>query len=68
MRIEAVLSELKSQMAIIMVTNLLMQARRIADVTAFMLNGELVEIGKTGDLFVFARDQRTSDYLAGKFG
>lgn len=68
MRIEAVLSELKSQMAIVLVTNLLMQARRIADVTAFMLNGELVEIGKTGDLFVFARDQRTSDYLAGKFG
>ena len=68
MRIESVLSELKSQMAIVLVTNLLMQARRIADVTAFMLNGELVEVGKTGDLFVFARDQRTSDYLAGKFG
>jgi len=68
MRIEAVLMELKSQMAIVMVTNLLMQARRIADVTAFMLNGELVESGRTGDLFVFARDQRTNDYLAGKFG
>ena len=68
MRIEAVLMELKAHMTIILVTNLLMQARRIADVTAFMLNGELVEVGRTGELFVFARDPRTSDYLAGKFG
>jgi len=68
MRIEAVLCELKARMTIVMVTNLLAQARRIADVTAFMLNGELVEAGPTGQLFVFARDRRTSDYLAGKFG
>lgn len=68
MRIEAVLCELKARMTIVMVTNLLAQARRIADVTAFMLNGELVEAGPTGELFVFARDRRTSDYLAGKFG
>jgi phosphate transport system ATP-binding protein len=68
MRIEAVLTELKSRMTIILVTNLLMQARRIADVTAFMLNGELVEAGPTGELFVMARDRRTNDYLAGKFG
>ncbi|GDX79017.1 phosphate import ATP-binding protein PstB [Deltaproteobacteria bacterium] len=68
MRIEAVLTELKERMTIVLVTNLLMQARRIADVTAFMLNGELIEAGPTGDLFVFARDKRTNDYLAGKFG
>jgi phosphate transport system ATP-binding protein len=68
MRIEAVLTELKSRMTIILVTNLLMQARRIADVTAFMLNGEFVEAGPTGELFVMARDRRTNDYLAGKFG
>lgn len=68
MRIEAVLTELKQRMTIVLVTNLLMQARRIADVTAFMMNGELIESGPTGDLFVFARDKRTNDYLAGKFG
>lgn len=68
MRIEDVLMQLKSRMTIILVTNLLMQARRIADVTAFMMNGELVESAKTEDLFVFARDKRTNDYISGKFG
>ena len=68
MRIEAVLTELKQRMTIVLVTNLLQQARRIADVTAFMMNGELIEAGPTGDLFVFAKDRRTNDYLAGKFG
>ncbi len=68
MRIEDVLMQLKSRMTIVLVTNLLMQARRIADVTAFMMNGELVESAKTEDLFVFARDKRTNDYISGKFG
>ena len=68
MRIESVLCELKANMTIVMVTNLLMQARRIADVTAFFLGGELVEAAPTDDLFVFARDKRTNDYLSGKFG
>ena len=68
MRIEDVLMQLKSRMTIVLVTNLLMQARRIADVTAFMMDGELVESAKTEDLFVFARDKRTNDYISGKFG
>lgn len=68
MRIESVLVELKARMTIVMVTNLLMQARRIADVTAFFLNGELVEAALTDDLFIVARDPRTNDYLSGKFG
>ncbi len=68
MRIEAVLTELKAQMTIVMVTNLLQQARRIADVTAFMLNGELVEVARTTDLFIFAKDRRTNEYLTGRFG
>ncbi|MSQ03832.1 MAG: phosphate ABC transporter ATP-binding protein [Myxococcales bacterium] len=68
MRIEAVLTELKAQMTIVMVTNLLQQARRIADVTAFLLDGELVECARTTDLFVFAKDRRTNEYLAGRFG
>ena len=68
MRIEAVLCELKARMTIVLVTNLLQQARRIADHTAFLLAGELVEAAPTDDLFVTCRDRRTSDYLSGKFG
>lgn len=69
MRIEDVLKELCSEMTIILVTNLVQQARRLADRTAFFLNGELVEIGLTEELFSGdVTDQRTRDYLAGKFG
>ncbi len=68
MRIEAVLVELKARMTIILVTNLLQQARRIADVTAFLLRGELVEVGETAALFAGAADPRTRDYLEGRFG
>jgi phosphate transport system ATP-binding protein len=68
MRIEAVLQELKKEMTVVLVTNLLAQARRIADRTAFFLLGELVEEGPTEDLFVAAQDPRTADYVSGKFG
>ncbi len=69
MRIEDVLKELKSEMTIILVTNLVQQARRLADRTAFFLGGECVEIGVTEDLFTGeVRDQRTRDYVEGKFG
>jgi phosphate transport system ATP-binding protein len=69
MRIEDVLKELKHEMTIILVTNLVQQARRLADRTAFFLDGECVEIGVTEDLFAGqVRDQRTRDYLEGRFG
>jgi phosphate transport system ATP-binding protein len=68
MRIEAVLVELKRSMTIVMVTNLLAQARRIADRTLFLLNGEKVEEGPTDELFERASDQRTTDYVNGRFG
>jgi phosphate transport system ATP-binding protein len=68
MRIESVLVELKREMTVILVTNLLAQARRIADRTMFLLNGELVEEGPTESLFVAAKDSRTTDYVNGKFG
>ncbi len=68
MRIESVLVELKSEMTIVLVTNLLAQARRIADRTAFFLNGNLVEEGPTEELFVAPTDPRTHDYIHGKFG
>ncbi|MEW8200394.1 MAG: ATP-binding cassette domain-containing protein [Candidatus Thiodiazotropha endolucinida] len=69
MRIEDVLKELKKDMTIILVTNLVQQARRLADRTAFFLEGQCVEIGKTEDLFTGeVEDQRTRDYVEGKFG
>jgi phosphate transport system ATP-binding protein len=69
MRIEDVLKELKSEMTIILVTNLVQQARRLADRTAFFLQGECVEIGNTEDLFAGKVKQRkTLEYIEGKFG
>ena len=69
MRIEDVLKELKQEMTIILVTNLVQQARRLADRTAFFLEGECVEIGVTEDLFTGeVSDQRTRDYVEGRFG
>ena len=69
MRIEDVLKELKAEMTIILVTNLVQQARRLADRTAFFLEGECVEIGETEDLFTDkVKDQRTNDYIEGRFG
>jgi len=69
MRIEDVLKELKAEMTIILVTNLVQQARRLADRTAFFLDGACVEIGDTDDLFSGkVKDRKTSDYIQGKFG
>ena len=69
MRIEDVLRELKQEVTIIMVTNLVQQARRLADRTAFIRNGELVEVGPTESLFKGpVNDQRTRDYVEGRFG
>jgi phosphate transport system ATP-binding protein len=69
MRIEEVLKELRSEMTIIMVTNLVQQAERLADRTAFFLGGECVEVGDTAAMFAGqVQDQRTRDYIEGKFG
>jgi len=69
MRIEAVLKELRKEMTIILVTNLVQQARRLADRTAFFLDGHCVEVGDTEALFSGkVSDPRTRDYLEGRFG
>jgi len=69
MRIEDVLKELRSEVTIILVTNLVQQARRLADRTAFFLEGACVEVGVTEDLFTGeVQDQRTRDYVEGRFG
>ena len=69
MRIEDVLKELKKEVTIVLVTNLVQQARRLADRTAFFLMGECVEIADTEAYFTGGvRDQRSLDYVEGRFG
>ena len=69
MRIEDVLKELRQEVTIVLVTNLVQQARRLADRTAFFLMGDLVEVAPTEDLFTGeVKDQRTRDYVEGRFG
>ena len=69
MRIEDVLKELRSQITIILVTNLVQQARRLADRTAFILNGDLVEIDSNDVIFSGSPAKKiTLDYVNGNFG
>jgi phosphate transport system ATP-binding protein len=69
MRIEDVLQQLRGEITIVLVTNLIQQAQRLASRTAFFLSGECVEIGNTEKMFAgVVRDQRTRDYLGGRFG
>lgn len=69
MRIEEVLKELQNEMTIILVTNLVQQAQRLASQTAFFLNGHCVEVGSTEALFAGeVQDARTLDYIEGRFG
>jgi len=69
MRIEDVLKELKNEITIILVTNLVQQARRLADRTAFFLEGKCLDVCITEDLFTGeVSDQRTRDYVEGRFG
>jgi phosphate transport system ATP-binding protein len=69
MRIEDVLKELRNEISIILVTNLTQQARRIADRTMFLLNGNIVEIDRTEVIFSGRpRSQKTRDYVSGVFG
>ena len=59
---------LKKKYTIVIVTHNMQQAARISDDTAFFLNGELVEYGKTKDIFTTPKDKRTEDYITGRFG
>lgn len=68
MKIEELVSELKAKYTIVIVTHNMHQASRISDQTAFFLNGELVETDDTGVVFTRPADQRTEDYISGRFG
>ena len=67
-KIEELAMQLKEQYTIIIVTHNMQQAVRISDRTAFFLLGELVECGDTQQLFSQPQDQRTEDYITGRFG
>ena len=60
--------ELKKDYTIVMVTHNMQQAVRISDQTAFFLLGDLVEYGNTEQMFSQPKDQRTEDYITGRFG
>jgi len=68
MKIEETLRELKKEYTIILVTNNTKQAARVADRTAFFLNGELIEVDETVTIFSAPSDPRTNDFIRGRFG
>lgn len=67
-RIEELMRELKNEYTIIIVTHNMQQAARVSDDTGFMLLGELIEFGRTEEIFTAPRDKRTEDYITGRYG
>jgi phosphate transport system ATP-binding protein len=68
LKIEELIDQLKSRVTIVIVTHNMQQAARVADRTAFMLDGKLVEVGPTQEIFTNPSDARTEEYVTGKFG
>jgi phosphate transport system ATP-binding protein len=68
LKIEELIDQLKQQITIVIVTHNMQQAARVADRTAFMLDGELIEVGPTQHIFTTPSDPRTEEYVTGKFG
>jgi phosphate transport system ATP-binding protein len=68
LKIEELIAQLKEKVTIAVVTHNMQQAGRVADTTAFMLDGELVEVGPTEKMFTNPNDERTEQYVTGKFG
>ena len=67
-RIEELIEELRSRYTVVIVTHNMQQAARVSDRTAFLLNGNLVEVDKTERIFTNPADRRTEDYITGRFG
>ena len=68
LKIEDLIDDLKDRVTIMIVTHNMQQAARVADRTAFLLEGELIEIGPTEQMFTNPGDSRTEEYVTGKFG
>ena len=67
-RIEELMIELKKKYTIVIVTHNMQQAARVSDDTGFMLLGDLVEFGKTSQIFTAPKEKKTEDYVTGRFG
>jgi phosphate transport system ATP-binding protein len=67
-KIEALIAELKGRYAIVIVTHSMQQAARVSQRTAFFHLGKMVEYGKTSDIFTNPREERTKDYITGRYG
>jgi phosphate transport system ATP-binding protein len=67
-KIEDLITDLRKAYTIVIVTHNMHQAARISDFTGYMLLGDLVEFGVTGDIFVKPKDTRTQDYISGRYG
>jgi len=67
-KIEDLMSELKKQYTVVIVTHNMQQATRISDYTAFFLLGEMVEFGETRTIFSMPKNKKTEDYITGRFG
>ena len=67
-RIEELVTELKNEFTIVIVTHNMQQAARVSDYTAYMYLGELIEVGRTDALFIKPTKRETEDYITGRFG
>ncbi|SMB92205.1 phosphate ABC transporter ATP-binding protein, PhoT family [Desulfonispora thiosulfatigenes DSM 11270] len=68
LRVEELVQKLKKDYTIVIVTHNMQQAARVSDVTAFFLTGEIIEYDITENIFTKPKDQRTEDYITGRFG
>jgi len=68
LKIEELIHQLKTDYTIVIVTHNMQQAARVSDHTAFLYLGELIEFGKTDDLFTNPKEQQTEDYITGRYG
>ncbi|MCQ2970456.1 MAG: phosphate ABC transporter ATP-binding protein PstB [archaeon] len=68
LKIEDLIHELKKDYSIIIVTHNMQQASRVSDFTSFFLNGEIIESGKTEQIFVNPKKEKTEEYITGRFG
>jgi len=68
LKVEDLIGRLKERVTVVIVTHNMQQAARVADTTVFMLDGGLVEVGETEKIFMNPDDERTEQYVSGKFG